>query len=833
MRKRFFVICSLGLIAGINLRISGGAAADNSPLTTPDNANNNSQPQANKPASPEKTDQKDTFLTLDSAQQKLDQKISEWHIPPAGSERLHEMLNSALAHGKTIDQKYLDTFLDKEVVNFSDMFGTVRKSGGQLSDKDMARLTADAQVIVANLSNEDLGPLDFPLDKALIALTNDKEIDSADKAKLVNDIVDGVIRNVQKHIHDNPDDAAGNSVGYEVLGSIHTQKGQWGDALKDYDESVHLDSGNQDALQGRSEVRYKLGDYLGADRDARALLQLDPDNPAAIAMLKLTEGRTEPSRTSTAGTPIQTQANSAMAGYTAGKSSQSSDSVVSRNLGQNQSAQYAKQAASALALKDAAGAVRQATLAIASNPNNAQAYNYRAMALMKSGQYQAALEDVNQALRLIPGDPVATVTKSYALNRLGRYRESIALLEDAGLGAGSKNADASYNLAYAEAGLGDRRAMLNALSRAAHLDAGRFGRVYQMAIQLPQGADLAYLFDGENAAAGALAIAQGTAKANSDRKFFFTVLIALAGGLLMALGFLHILMPGWSRTATRRVAEAVIGKNESPEVVISGTFKIVRQIGSGGMGTVYEAFDLNLQRPVALKKMRAEIREDLRERQRFLKEARTVAGLRHPNIVEIYAIVEEASEISLVFEYVEGRTLHQMLAEKGHFGFSEVRKILKDVCEALQYAHAHRVIHRDLKPSNIMIARSGAVKVMDFGIARQVKDVVSRLMTNTIAGTPPYMAPEVEQGMVGGEADVYSLGVCLYELLAGDVPFTGIGAGMLLNKMNMNFKPLSSSVPGLPPGIDELMARALQPEPAKRIRTPAEFLAAMESLAAG
>ena len=159
--------------------------------------------------------------------------------------------------------------------------------------------------------------------------------------------------------------------------------------------------------------------------------------------------------------------------------------------------------------------------------------------------------------------------------------------------------------------------------------------------------------------------------------------------------------------------------------------------------------------------------------------------------------------------------------------------ITRSMVAALDYAHGRGVIHRDLKPSNVMINKEGFIKVMDFGIARMAKDAATRVsMTNTVVGTPPYMAPEQEQGVVRKEADVYSLAICFYEMLCGKAAFCGTGAGMLMNKVNMSYRPISKEVGGLPAGIDLVFARAFQADPDQRFHSAAEFLCALEALPA-
>ena len=250
------------------------------------------------------------------------------------------------------------------------------------------------------------------------------------------------------------------------------------------------------------------------------------------------------------------------------------------------------------------------------------------------------------------------------------------------------------------------------------------------------------------------------------------------------------------------------------------------------MGTVYEGTDRSLGRRVAIKKMREELRVNARERDRFVIEAKTVASLHHPNIVDIYAIAEEAEDVYLVFEFVDGKTVHDLVQVKGRLDAAEAVRVTRAMGEALTYAHSRGVIHRDMKPSNVMLTSAGQVKVMDFGIARLAKDAVTRYsMTNTVVGTPPYMAPEQEQGVVRRESDVYALAVCAYEMLTGKLPFIGVAAGMLMNKINMSYIPPSRAIAGLPEALDEVFMKAFQADPDRRYRTPLEFVTALSDAA--
>lgn len=251
-------------------------------------------------------------------------------------------------------------------------------------------------------------------------------------------------------------------------------------------------------------------------------------------------------------------------------------------------------------------------------------------------------------------------------------------------------------------------------------------------------------------------------------------------------------------------------------------FRVVKTLGQGGMGVVYEAVDLGLQRTVALKKLRPEVAENARERGRFLKEARTVAALKHPNIVEIHAVHEDAEGLFIVFERVPGETLHELIG-RGPVAPAEAAALFKQIAAALDYAHGQGVVHQDLKPANVMI-HAGQAKVMDFGIARRVQETLSTMSKIEVAGTPAYMSPEQEQGVVTPSADVFALGACAYETLTGALPFpTG---GMMLKAQKMYRKP-SEAAPSLKPGVDAVIARALEPRPEDRCPSASSFVDAL------
>src|SRR5215218_270150 len=206
---------------------------------------------------------------------------------------------------------------------------------------------------------------------------------------------------------------------------------------------------------------------------------------------------------------------------------------------------------------------------------------------------------------------------------------------------------------------------------------------------------------------------------------------------------------------------------------LNGRYRLDAQIGAGGMSTVYRAFDTTLERRVAVKLMHREIASDSDQLERFRREARSVAQLNHPHIVGVIDAGEEDGRPYIVFEYVEGETLKERIRRNGELDVSEAIAYAIEIARALGCAHARHIVHRDVKPQNVLVDEEGSAKVTDFGIARSL-DEAGLTAEGRVLGTTDYVSPEQALGHdVNPQSDIYSLGIVLYEMLTGDVPFHG------------------------------------------------------------
>jgi ABC-type branched-subunit amino acid transport system substrate-binding protein len=265
-----------------------------------------------------------------------------------------------------------------------------------------------------------------------------------------------------------------------------------------------------------------------------------------------------------------------------------------------------------------------------------------------------------------------------------------------------------------------------------------------------------------------------------------------------------------------------------------GKYQIQAALGRGGMGMVYAGYDPLLDREVAIKILAPHLVWEEGFVERFLREARAAARIKHPNIVTVYDVGQEEEQFYFVMEYLEGQTLADHIRERGALPPDEALSILRPLADALDYAHQRELVHRDIKPANIIVGDDQRVTLTDFGIARAAQE--TRLTsTGTIMGTPEYMSPEQAWGdEVGHETDLYSLAVVAYEILSGRVPFSGTTPHAVLYKqIHEPPPPIRDARPDLPAGVEMVLSRALDKEPGKRYSTAEAFVAELDSVLAG
>ena len=268
--------------------------------------------------------------------------------------------------------------------------------------------------------------------------------------------------------------------------------------------------------------------------------------------------------------------------------------------------------------------------------------------------------------------------------------------------------------------------------------------------------------------------------------------------------------------------------------VLSANYELESEVGRGGMGIVYCARDRRLKREIAIKVLPPELSFRADIRQRFLREAETAAQLNHPNIVPIYTVEERDNLVYFVMAYIKGDNLGQRLQQHGPIAPVEVRRILREVADALSYAHNRNVIHRDIKPDNIIIdEETGRAMVTDFGIARALTDSGDSRLTATgmAIGTPAYMSPEQSAGdsAIDGRSDLYSLGVVGYQMLCGQPPFVANNTpSMLVKHLSERPIPVDERWPDLPQDLSRAVMMCLEKDPADRFPNAAAFAVALD-----
>src|SRR5215210_2418185 len=264
--------------------------------------------------------------------------------------------------------------------------------------------------------------------------------------------------------------------------------------------------------------------------------------------------------------------------------------------------------------------------------------------------------------------------------------------------------------------------------------------------------------------------------------------------------------------------------------VIAGRFEIVELIGKGGMSSVFKAHDRLLDRIVALKILHPHFTEDEEYVERFRREARSVAQLSHPNIVTVIDRGEDEGRQYIVFGYVEGENLKQLLERTGPMPVRDALIMALQMARALSFAHGRGLIHRDVKPQNVLLNADGQAKMTDFGIARSL-DVQGVTITGTVLGTSEYIAPEQARGnQVDAQTDVYSLGVVLYELLTGRVPYDGDNfVTVALRHVNEPVPSLLERRPDAPPRLALAVERAMAKSPDERYESMDHLVEELEA----
>ena len=256
---------------------------------------------------------------------------------------------------------------------------------------------------------------------------------------------------------------------------------------------------------------------------------------------------------------------------------------------------------------------------------------------------------------------------------------------------------------------------------------------------------------------------------------------------------------------------------------IADRYEIIGKVGAGGMSDVYKAMDHTLSRHVAIKVLKAEFSEDLNFVTKFRTEASSAAGLEHPNIVNIYDVGSENGLHFIVMEYVEGITLKTYIEKKGQLSFKEATSIAIQVARGIEAAHNKDITHRDIKPQNIMISTDGKVKVTDFGIAKAIS---SNTIGSDAMGSVHYASPEqARNGLIDGRSDIYSLGIVMYEMVTGRVPFDGeTTVAVALQHLQEEMVAPSTYAPEIPISYERIVLKTTQKSPDRRYQNIAELL---------
>ncbi|QAY65530.1 Stk1 family PASTA domain-containing Ser/Thr kinase [Paenibacillus protaetiae] len=263
---------------------------------------------------------------------------------------------------------------------------------------------------------------------------------------------------------------------------------------------------------------------------------------------------------------------------------------------------------------------------------------------------------------------------------------------------------------------------------------------------------------------------------------------------------------------------------------LGGRYEIISRIGGGGMALVYKAHDVLLNRYVAVKVLRQQFVHDEEFIHRFRREAQSAAALSHPNVVSIYDVGQEDDTHYIVMEYIEGHNLNEIIQERAPLQAEEAVRIAVQIADALDHAHSNHIIHRDIKPHNILIGKNGRVKVTDFGIARAVTSSTIT-QTGSVVGSVHYFSPEHAKGVTAGEkSDIYSLGIVLYQMVTGRLPFLGESPiSVALKHLQEPFEEPRKVNPHIPQSVENIILRAMRKNPSERYVSAREMLSDLDN----
>lgn len=263
----------------------------------------------------------------------------------------------------------------------------------------------------------------------------------------------------------------------------------------------------------------------------------------------------------------------------------------------------------------------------------------------------------------------------------------------------------------------------------------------------------------------------------------------------------------------------------SDTIILDNRYQLEEQLGSGGMAVVYRARDLMLERNVALKILRKNLSADPAFRERFHQEAKAAANLSHPNLVIVHDFGLDTGRLFIVMEYIPGDHIKNLLKQQGRFNLEDTLNLMVQACAGIGYAHRAGLVHCDIKPHNMIVTPDKRLKVADFGIARAFASIQPQEKTEVVWGSPQYFSPEQASGSAPSPAsDVYSIGVVMYEMLTGQLPFLGDSATELA-RQHRDELPTSPRIynPDIPPELEQILFKVLSKEPSARYRTAGQL----------